>query len=134
MAGEQLLRDAVRLVWLMIWTTLMCFHLVFEWLVKSVEKRAFSTLDDRLVKTPRGPPSRLVSQDPVSTEISVPESERQDQLGDSRLNRYYAVRVGVYPGIYSTWGECERMVRGFKGAVHKSFRTRSEAERFMRVR
>lgn len=134
MAREQLLRNAApgRLLWLMIWTILMCFHRVLEWLVKSVERRAFRTLDGGLVKTERGPQSRLPSMEPATASTVVPESERHEELGKFRLNRYYAVRVGVNPGIYSTWGECEPMVRGFKGAVHKSFRTRSEAERFMR--
>ena len=132
MAGEQLLRDAIRLFWLMIWTILMCFHRLLEWLVKSVERWAFRTLDEGLVKTERRPPSRLPLKESGTTSTVVPESERQEELGEFRSNRYYAVRVGVKPGIYSTWGECEPMVRGFKGAVHKSFRTRSEAERFMR--
>ena len=135
MAGDQLSRNAApgRWLWLMIWTTLLCFHRVLEWLVKSVERRAFRTLDGGSVKTERGPQSRLPSlMESGKVPTVVPESERHEELGKLRLNRYYAVRVGVNPGIYSTWGECEPMVRGFKGAVHKSFRTRSEAERFMR--
>lgn len=45
--------------------------------------------------------------------------------------KFYAVRVGRVPGIYETWSECERMVKGYKGAVYKSFLTLDEAKNFM---
>ena len=45
--------------------------------------------------------------------------------------KYYAVRNGVKPGIYETWAECELQVKGFSGAVYKSFPTMTEAELFM---
>lgn len=45
--------------------------------------------------------------------------------------KYYAVRVGKTPGIYSTWDECQEQVKGFSGAEYKSFATMSEAEQFM---
>jgi ribonuclease HI len=35
--------------------------------------------------------------------------------------KYYVVWKGVEPGIYESWKECERQVRGFEGAVYKSF-------------
>ena len=31
--------------------------------------------------------------------------------------KFYAVRVGVKPGIYSTWKECLQQVKGFKNAT-----------------
>lgn len=45
--------------------------------------------------------------------------------------KFYAVRIGCVPGIYETWSECERMVKGYKGAVYKSFLTLDEAKKFM---
>ena len=45
--------------------------------------------------------------------------------------KFYVVRVGRVPGIYETWSECERMVKGYKGAVYKSFLTLAEAKKFM---
>lgn len=44
---------------------------------------------------------------------------------------YYAVRAGRNPGIYGTWSECERQVRGFKGAKYKKFKTKEEALNFV---
>ena len=32
---------------------------------------------------------------------------------------FYSVEVGVRPGIYSTWTECESIVKGFPGAKFK---------------
>lgn len=45
--------------------------------------------------------------------------------------KYYAVRVGLTPGIYNTWAECEKMVHGFPGAIYKSFKTLEEAQEFL---
>jgi ribonuclease HI len=45
--------------------------------------------------------------------------------------KYYAVVSGVQPGIYTNWSVTESMVKGFPGAIFKSFRTRADAETFM---
>jgi ribonuclease HI len=45
--------------------------------------------------------------------------------------KFYAVKIGKVPGIYSTWDACKAMVDGFPGAVYKSFKTRAEAEAFV---
>lgn len=45
--------------------------------------------------------------------------------------KYYAVRVGKIPGIYSTWNECQEQVKGFSGAEYKSFATLNEAEQYV---
>lgn len=47
--------------------------------------------------------------------------------------KYYAVRVGLVPGIYNTWVECETQVKYFQGAKFKSFTTMREAVEFMNV-
>ena len=46
-------------------------------------------------------------------------------------SKFYAVAAGRAPGIYSTWAECERQVKGFSGAKFKSFKTREEASAFV---
>lgn len=45
--------------------------------------------------------------------------------------KYYAVKVGKIPGIYTTWSECESQVKGFSGAIYKSFSTIDDAEKFI---
>lgn len=47
------------------------------------------------------------------------------------MNKFYAVKNGRETGIFLTWEECERQVKGFKGAVYKSFKTKEEAELFL---
>lgn len=42
--------------------------------------------------------------------------------------KYYVVWAGVKPGIYSTWAEAERQVKGFPGARFKSFPSQAFAE------
>lgn len=44
---------------------------------------------------------------------------------------WYAVREGRTPGLYKTWGECQREVIGWPGAVFKGFYTREEAEAYL---
>lgn len=45
--------------------------------------------------------------------------------------KFYAVQRGRTPGIYVTWGDCEKQVKGYAGAIFKSFPTMQEAEAFM---
>ena len=45
--------------------------------------------------------------------------------------KFYAVRKGRKPGIYSTWSECEAQVKGVSKAEYKSFRKRADAESYL---
>ena len=45
--------------------------------------------------------------------------------------KFYAVKAGRTPGIYETWSDCEKQVKGFGGAIYKSFPTKSEAQAFI---
>lgn len=45
----------------------------------------------------------------------------------AKKSKFYVVWVGKKPGVYSTWDECEKQVRGFEGAKYKSFDTIMEA-------
>ncbi|MDX2231444.1 MAG: viroplasmin family protein [Leptolyngbyaceae cyanobacterium bins.349] len=42
--------------------------------------------------------------------------------------KYYAVIKGRKTGIFTSWSQCEQQVKGFSGAIFKSFGTRAEAE------
>ncbi len=44
--------------------------------------------------------------------------------------KYYVVAIGKKPGIYTTWKECSQYVTGYKGAKHKSFSVKEEAEKY----
>lgn len=45
--------------------------------------------------------------------------------------KYYAVKKGNNVGIFDNWEECQNSIKGFKGAIYKSFKTEEEAEEFM---
>lgn len=45
--------------------------------------------------------------------------------------KFYAVKVGKTPGIYGTWSETEEQVKGFPGAVYKSFSTEEDAIKYI---
>ena len=46
--------------------------------------------------------------------------------------KYYAVKKGRNPGIYTSWDLCLKEVKGFSNASYKSFKTRAEAENFLK--
>lgn len=48
------------------------------------------------------------------------------------MSKYYAVVRGKIPGIYNNWKETELQVKGFSGAIYKGFKTKNEAEEFMK--
>ena len=45
--------------------------------------------------------------------------------------KFYAVKEGKVPGIYTTWDACKAMVDGYSGAKYKSFLTLEEAKAFL---
>jgi len=47
------------------------------------------------------------------------------------MAKFYAVKVGKVPGVYNTWTECEMQVKGFSGAIYKSFTSQEEARDFL---
>ncbi|NFI96011.1 reverse transcriptase-like protein [Clostridium botulinum] len=49
----------------------------------------------------------------------------------SQKSKIYAVRIGLNPGIYETWSECQKNVVGFKGSDYKSFTSKEEAELYL---
>ncbi|KAG0363090.1 hypothetical protein BGZ54_008350 [Gamsiella multidivaricata] len=46
---------------------------------------------------------------------------------------FYAVHVGRTKGIYFSWAECEKQVKGVIGAKFKKFETQKDAEEFVRT-
>ena len=45
--------------------------------------------------------------------------------------KYYAVKKGRNPGIYESWDLCLKEVKGYSGAIYKSFKTLDQAKNFM---
>ncbi len=45
----------------------------------------------------------------------------------AQKQKYYVVWNGINPGIYSTWSECEKQVKGYIGAKYMSFETKEMA-------
>lgn len=45
--------------------------------------------------------------------------------------KLYAVKVGRTPGVYRTWAAAEKQVKGYPGAVYKSFDKVTDAAAFM---
>lgn len=45
---------------------------------------------------------------------------------------YYAVREGRKSGIYLTWEDCEKQIKGYKNAIYKKFEKINEAQDFIK--
>ena len=45
-----------------------------------------------------------------------------------KKQKYYVVWKGVSPGIYTSWTDCQLQIKGYDGALYKSFKTMEEAE------
>ena len=46
--------------------------------------------------------------------------------------KYYAVKKGRHPGIYTTWKDCQKEVDHFKDAKFKSFYSKKEALAYLK--
>ena len=51
--------------------------------------------------------------------------------GSSLLSRFYAVRSGRVPGIYTDWPSAQKQILGGTRPRHKCFSTRAEAQKFL---
>ncbi len=54
-------------------------------------------------------------------------------MNKSKGQKFYVVWRGARPGIYRSWEECERQVKGFAGAAYKAFGTADEAEQALQA-
>ena len=75
-----------------------------------------------------GPPKSGGRRAPEGHRIGKKDPPKSSPTKD---RRYYAVARGRKPGVYTDWGQAERQVNGFSGALHKKFKTRAEARRFV---
>lgn len=49
----------------------------------------------------------------------------------SQPKKYYAVREGKKKGIFTSWEECEKHIKGYYGAQYRKFNSLEEAEGFI---
>lgn len=47
------------------------------------------------------------------------------------MGKWYAVKKGYTTGLFATWPDCEKQVKGFKGAEYKSFPTEAQAREYL---
>ena len=46
----------------------------------------------------------------------------------AKKNKFYVVWKGYNPGIYNSWTDCQIQIKGFNGALYKSYTLKKEAE------
>lgn len=50
---------------------------------------------------------------------------------DDAPQKFYGVRAGKKPGVYTTWADCQENTTGFRGASYKSFASHKDAADFV---
>lgn len=50
------------------------------------------------------------------------------------MSKFYAVKNGRHPGIYTSWEKCRAEVEGYSGAEYKSFGKKSEAQEYLGIK
>ena len=51
----------------------------------------------------------------------------------AKKQKYYVVWQGNLPGVYDSWAECEKQIKGVAGAKYKSYESRTLAEQAFRI-
>ena len=72
--------------------------------------------------------------DSVKSFGTLTEAERfvaGDNMESDAPSRFYAVKSGRKPGIYTDWPSAQAQITGWQKPKHRSFLTRSEAQRFL---
>lgn len=50
------------------------------------------------------------------------------------MNKYYAVKAGRKPGVYTNWSDCQKQVHKYPNGKFKCFKTLEEAEKFAKTK
>ncbi|TVY21070.1 Ribonuclease H1 [Lachnellula arida] len=58
-------------------------------------------------------------------------ASKKRKLADDTPQKYYGVRAGKTPGVYTSWADCQENTTGFRGAQYKSFLSRKDAADFV---
>jgi ribonuclease HI len=52
-----------------------------------------------------------------SAAVNTAEPPSKKRKMDTAEQKYYAVRAGHKPGVYTSWAICQQQISGFKGAL-----------------
>ena len=58
---------------------------------------------------------------------------KQIESEDFNMAKVYGVKVGYQTGVFTTWADCEKQVKGYPGAQYKGFTTKEAAEEYVGV-
>jgi ribonuclease HI len=77
--------------------------------------------------------TQLMESDKSFTSLTAADSFLQGS-GPAKLaaTKFYAIRHGHVPGVYTDWPEAQKQITGFIKPKHKSFFTRIEAEAYLK--
>ncbi|RKP18041.1 ribonuclease H-like protein [Rozella allomycis CSF55] len=95
--------------------------------VESSEEENFAIANRKTTEIYRKPEKEITCQN----FHSKPVYELISRNNDSIEMPFYAVAIGKTPGIYRTWKDAEKEIKGFPNARFRKFKTLKEAEEFV---
>jgi hypothetical protein len=101
-------------------------------LAKTQRKGQGSTTEARRrTLDPESEESSEEESNPKSRKTKASNKATARKMPGGKQKCYYAVARGRIPGVYTDWGQAERQVNGFSGSLHKKFKDRFNAQRFV---
>jgi ribonuclease HI len=82
----------------------------------------------------RGYPKAMFKSFPVLSDAEnyLAGDDKAESGPGKSTGKWYGVQSGRVPGVYTTWGEVLEQITGWKGPKHRGFKTRIEAELFVK--
>lgn len=65
-------------------------------------------------------PAKKIAPAQTGTSTATPQPPSKKRKMDAAEQKYYAVRAGFKPGVYTSWAICRQQITGFKGAQCRS--------------
>nr|OQO24936.1 hypothetical protein B0A51_09073 [Rachicladosporium sp. CCFEE 5018] len=79
----------------------------------------------------RGFPKAVFKSFTSLTEAESFLHNQQSAGGEGKVSKYYGVRSGRTPGVYTSWSDVLEQITGWKAPKHKAFKTKGEAEQWV---
>lgn len=127
----------IQILWFTLWSTLMILDCVLRLLIAFVERRITTHREDVAHRGLQVRPLQSVAPEIPSVQRSRSDRDRataEEFPPEVSVRKYYAVRHGYQTEIFTSWPECNEVVKGFRGAEFRGFRSRHEAVQYLENR
>lgn len=61
-----------------------------------------------------------------------PSEKKHENTEYTKINKFYAVRAGKIPGVYTLWKECQKQIENYTNPVFRKFDNLQDAQEFVK--